>query len=49
MQLLWTMKKHFLLIGDKKACHATSTREFKRGGGGGGQSNGHQARKPRVI
>ena len=40
-------KKKILLIREKKACHATSTREFKRGRGG--QSKGHQARKPRVI
>jgi len=38
-------KTFFFLIREKRACHATSTRESKRGG----QSNGHQARKPRVI
>lgn len=38
MQLLRTIKKNiFFLIREKKACHATSTREFK-GGGGGAQS-----------
>ena len=40
MQLLRTIKKtFFFLIREKKACHATSTREFKVGGGGGSVSH----------
>ena len=47
MQLLWTKKTFFFFLNRGKKPATPLAPENLRGGGG--QSNGHQARKPRVI